>query len=203
MRKPRATPDYHRCRWDILPWCWLRYVVERVKLQSRKKISIQVNMLAEDCFVPIARVLFVHLEKLMVRICSCTFDMFHTFIINLMWLNFVIFYLGTPSVCDSFWLLGTKVSCNITPILLCPRFPFIQISCIMNFVQIPDKVPYVTKLVKVCAAPCGTSKINFSHIWPLCRWNIIHALDFLSGVKQNLTFIPYNCICIFVLYMVQ
>lgn len=160
-------------------------------------------MLAEDCFVPIARVLSMHPEKLMVRICSCIFDMFHMFIINLMWLNFVIFYLRMPSVCDSFWLLGTKVSCNITPIPHCPRFSFIQISCIMNFVQIPDKVPYVTKLVKVCAAPCGTSKINFSHIWPLCRWNIIHALDFLSGVEQNLTFIPYNCICIFVLYMVQ
>lgn len=147
---------------------------------------MQLNMLAEVCFVPIARLLFMHPEKLMVRICSWTFDMFHMFIINLMWLNFVIFYLRMPSVWDSFWLLGTKVSCNITPILHCPRFSFIQIPCIMNFVRIPDKVPYVTKLVKVCAAPCGTSKINFSHIWPSCRWNIIHALDFLSGVEQNL-----------------
>lgn len=145
----------------------------------------------------------MHPEKLMVRICSCTFDMFHLFIINLMWLNFVISYLRMPLVCDSFWLLGTKVSGNITPILHCPRFSLIQISCIMNFVQIPDKAPHVTELVKVCAAPWATSKINFSLIWPLCRWNIIHALDFLSGVEQNLTFIPYNCICIFVLYMVQ
>lgn len=145
----------------------------------------------------------MHPEKLMVRICCCTFDMIHMFIINLMWLNFIISYLRMPGVCDSFWLLSTKVSHNITPILHCSRFSFIQISCIMNFVQIPDKVPSVTRLVQVCAVPCGTSKINFSRVWPLCRWSITHALDFLSGVEQNLTFIPYNCICIFVLYMVQ
>lgn len=60
--------------------------MERLKLQAKKKKkkSIQLNMLAEDCFVPIARVLFMHPEKLMVRICSCIFDMFHMFIINLM-----------------------------------------------------------------------------------------------------------------------
>lgn len=172
-------------------------------IKAAGKKYIHLNMLAEDCFVPIACMFFMHPEKLMVRICSCIFDVFHMFIINLMWLNFVIFYLGMSLVCDSFWLLLSKVSCNIAPILCCPRFIFIWISCIMNFVQIPDKVSHVTKLVKICASPCGTSKINFSHIWPLCRWNIIHALDFLSGVEQNLTFIPYNCICIFVLYMVQ
>lgn len=160
-------------------------------------------MLAEDYLAHIAHILFMHPEKLMVRICSCTFDISHVYYkFNVTKLCYILLE-NAFSICDSFWLLGTKVSPNINPLLHCPRFSFIQTSCIMNFVQIPDKVPCVSKLVKVCAAPCGTSKINFSHIWPLCRWNIIHALDFLSGVEQNLTFIRYNCICIFVLYMVQ
>lgn len=65
-----------------------------------KKPSVQLNMLAEGCFVPMACLLFMHAEKLMVRMCSCTFGMFHVFIINLMWLNFVIFYLRMPSASD-------------------------------------------------------------------------------------------------------
>lgn len=82
--------------------------------KKKKKKSLQLNKVAEECFVPIAHVLFMHPEQLMVRICSCTFDRFRVLIINLMWLNF-IFSLRVPLVRDSFWLLGTKVSRSITP----------------------------------------------------------------------------------------
>lgn len=55
---------------------------EQLKLRAKK--CIHLNTLAEAYFVPIACMLFMHPEKLMVRICSCTFDVFHMFIINLM-----------------------------------------------------------------------------------------------------------------------
>lgn len=48
---------------------------------------------------------------------------------------------------DLFGLLDTKISHNLIPFSIVPA-SFIQISCIMNFVQIPDKVPHVTKPVK-------------------------------------------------------
>lgn len=53
-------------------------------IKAAGKKYIHLNMLAEDCFVPIACMFFMHPEKLMVRICSCIFDVFHMFIINLM-----------------------------------------------------------------------------------------------------------------------
>lgn len=55
---------------------------ERIKTAGKK--ILLAKQVSRTCFLPIAQILLMHPEKLVVRICICIFDMFHMFIMNLM-----------------------------------------------------------------------------------------------------------------------
>lgn len=93
---------------------------------------------------------------------------------------------------------------TFVPPRCCPSFSFREVSYVMNFVPTPDNVPHVTELVKsVTLNPLHRKSISLC-ICLSCRWNMIHTLVlFKVGVESTFHFPLYNCICIFILSVVQ
>lgn len=86
----------------------------------------------------------------------------------------------------------------------CPSFSLREVSCVMNFVQIPDNAPHVTELVKsVALNPVHRKSISVG-IGPSCRWKIIHTLGFSKwGRKAPCFFLLSNCVGVFALSVLR